>query len=87
MYLDILLAQHLTSKARAEMLLEMDKMIRREIDDEDTIIDNWLTYGIPDGCESLDDILSLDLDVADCVEIYNFGVDLLNHYGRAVSSN
>lgn len=60
---------------RAKILFELDRFLREHISDE-TIFEEWLIYGVPDGTEDWDELT--DIEVEDFVDMWNLAEDLLN---------
>lgn len=71
------LAANMNEELRADILLRLDRKLRNEIQDEE-IFEEWLIYGVPDGTETLQDILALDLSAEDFAEMWNLAEELLN---------
>ena len=71
------LAANMNEELRADILLRLDRKLRNEIQDEE-IFEEWLTYGVPDGTETLQDMLALDLNAEDFAEMWNLAEELLN---------
>lgn len=74
---DYLLAAHIDSKHRAEILLKLDNKLRREIQDEELFM-VWLEEGLPDGVHSVEEIEGLDISAIEFAEMWNLAERLLN---------
>ena len=74
---DYLLAAHIDSKHRAEILLKLDNKLRQEIQDEELFM-VWLEEGIPDGIHSVEEIEGLGISAIEFAEMWNLAERLLN---------
>lgn len=69
------IAKIMDNHTRAKILFELDRFLREQINDE-TIFEEWLIYGVPDGTEDWDELT--DIEVEDFVDMWNLAEDLLN---------
>ena len=74
---DYLLAAHIDRKHRAEILLQLDNKLRRELQDEELFM-VWLEEGLPDGIHSVEEIEGLDISAIEFAEMWNLAERLLN---------
>lgn len=74
---DYVLAAHIDRKHRAEILLQLDNKLRREIQDEELFM-IWLEEGLPDGVHSVEEIEGLDISAIEFAEMWNLAERLLN---------
>lgn len=81
---DYILAAHIDRKHRAEILLQLDNKLRREIQDEELFM-VWLEEGLPDGIHNAREIEELDISAIEFAEMWNLAERLLNQdrQGRA----
>ncbi len=71
------LAANIIPELRAQILFNLDRKLRQEIQDEEIFM-TWLEEGIPDGTNSEEEVLALDLDPEEFAEMWNLAEDLLN---------
>lgn len=69
------LASIMTPEIRAQILFQLDSMLRNTINDED-IFSAWLEEGVPDGTESWKELV--DIEAEDFTEMWNLAESLLN---------
>ena len=74
---DYLLAAHIDRKHRAEILLQLDNKLRREIQDEELFM-IWLEEGLPDDIHSVEEIEELGISTIEFAEMWNLAERLLN---------
>lgn len=74
---DYILAAHIDRKHRAEILLQLDNKLRREIQDEELFM-VWLEEGLPDGIHNAREIEELDISAIEFAEMWNLAERLLN---------
>ncbi len=74
---DYLLAAHIDRKHRAEILLQLDNKLRREIQDEELFM-VWLEEGLPDGIHNAREIEELDISAIEFAEMWDLAERLLN---------
>lgn len=74
------LARHIPAKARAEILLGLDRFLRETINDEEIFM-TWLEEGVPDGTESAAELL--DVEAEEFVEMWQLAERLLNENTEA----
>lgn len=74
---DYLLAAHIDRKHRAEILLQLDNKLRREIQDEELFM-IWLEEGLPDDIHSVEEIEELGISAIEFAEMWNLAERLLN---------
>lgn len=74
---DYILAAHIDRKRRAEILLQLDNKLRREIEDEELFM-VWLEEGLPDGIHNAREIEELDISAIEFAEMWNLAERLLN---------
>lgn len=68
-------AKIMDDRTRAKILFELDRFLREHISDE-TIFEEWLIYGVPDGMEDWDELT--DIEIEDFVDMWNLAENLLN---------
>ena len=78
---DYVLAAHVDRKHRAEILLQLDNKLRREIQDEELFM-VWLEEGLPDGIHNAREIEELDISAIEFAEMWNLAERLLNQDRR-----
>lgn len=78
---DYLLAAHIDRKHRAEILLQLDNKLRREIQDEELFM-IWLEEGLPDGIHNAREIEELGISAIEFAEMWNLAERLLNQDRR-----
>jgi len=61
---------------RPEMLKEMDNHIRKNVNNENLIVDLWLSLGVPDG--------ATEQDYQDAVEDEEYWTDCLEIFARVI---
>lgn len=74
---DYLLAAHIDRKHRAEILLQLDNKLRRELQDEELFM-VWLEEGLPDDIHSVEEIEELGISAIEFAEMWNLAERLLN---------
>lgn len=74
---DYVLAAHIDRKHRAEILLQLDNKLRREIQDEELFM-VWLEEGLPDGIHNAEEIEELGITAIEFAEMWNLAERLLN---------
>lgn len=68
-------AKVIDEHTRAQILFELDRFLREQINDE-TIFEEWLICGVPDGTKDWYELT--DIEVEDFVEMWNLAEELLN---------
>lgn len=68
------LAQYLPSEVRAEILFNLDRCLRDNINDEEIFM-TWLEEGVPDGTEAASELNDVSLE--SFVEMWNLARRLL----------
>ena len=69
------IAKIMDDHTRAKILFELDSFLREQINDE-SIFEEWLIYGVPDGTKDWNQLT--DIEVEDFVNMWNLAEDLLN---------
>lgn len=77
-------ARKLELKRQAEIVMEMDKMIRSVNDEENGVFESWITYHLPDGANE-EDAYGYCRDNADfykeCCEFFSREISYLFNHG------
>ena len=63
----------------AKLLRDMDKYIRKNIQNEEIIVEEWLAYGVPDGADML--------DLCEIANDLHLTADVLESFARCVLEN
>ena len=69
------LAAIIPANTRAEILLNLDRFLRDNIDNEE-VFSIWLEEGVPDGTKAAEELL--DISAGEFAEMWNLAENLLN---------